>query len=143
MRFMAIVKANADSEAGKLPSEKELVEMGKLNEEMIKAGVMLTGEGLLASAKGARVKFSGAKRTVANGPFTETEQLVAGFWILQTKSLADVLEWVKKVPFQEGEIEVRQIAEAEDFEPVIKTQEGVETLAKEAAFRAQQQQTKH
>jgi hypothetical protein len=139
MRFMVIVKANADSEAGKLPSEKELVEMGKLNEEMIKAGIMLAGEGLLASSKGARVTFKGSKRTVVDGPFTETKELVAGFWILQTKSLADVLEWVKKVPFEDGEIEVRQVAEAEDFEPVIKTKEGAETLAKEAAFRAQQE----
>ena len=138
MRFMVIVKANKDSEAGKLPDEKLLIAMGKFNEEMIKAGVMVSGEGLLASSKGMRVSFNGAKRTVVDGPFAETKELVAGFWVLQTKSRAEVLEWVKKVPFENGEeIEIRQISEAEDFEPVIKTKEGAETLAKEAAFRSQ------
>src|SRR5689334_24824520 len=97
MRFMVIVKANKDSEAGQMPEEKLLIAMGKLNEEMIKAGVMLSGEGLLPSAKGMRVTFNGSKRSVVDGPFTETKELVAGFWVLQTKSLAEVLEWVKKV----------------------------------------------
>ena len=138
MRFMVIVKANKDSEAGKMPEEKLLVAMGKLNEEMIKAGVMLSGEGLLPSAKGMRVTFNGSKRSVVDGPFTESKELVGGFWVLQTKSRAEVLEWVKKVPFENGEeIEIRQISEPEDFEPIIKTKEGAETLAKEAAFRAQ------
>ena len=137
MRFMVMVKANKDSEAGKLPSEKLIVAMGKLNEEMIKAGVMLTGEGLQPSSKGARVTFNGAKRTVVDGPFAETKELIGGFWILQVKSKAEVLEWVKKVPFEDGEeVEIRLISEAADFEPAIKTKEGAETLAAETAFRA-------
>ncbi len=143
MRFMVIVKSNAESESGKLPEERLLIEMGKFNEELIKAGVMQAGEGLLPSAKGSRIKFSGSNRAVVDGPFTETKELVGGFWIWQTKTKDEAIEWAKKIPFDEGEVEIRQIAEAEDFEPVIKTQEGVETLAKEAAFRAQQQQTKH
>jgi len=137
MRFMVIVKASKESETGQPPSEKMLIEMGKFNEELIKAGVMLSGEGLLASSNGFRVKFSGAKRSVVDGPFTETKELVAGFWVWQTKSRDEALQWAKKIPFEEGEVEIRKIAEAEDFEPVIKTQEGAETLAKEAAFRAQ------
>ena len=137
MRFMVIVKANKDSEAGKLPSEKLMVAMGKLNEEMIKAGVMLAGEGLQPSSKGARVTFNGAKRTVVDGPFAETKELIGGFWILQVKSKAEVLEWVKKVPFENGEeVEIRLISEAADFEAAIKTKEGAETLAAETAFRA-------
>ncbi len=113
--------------------------MGKLNEEMIKAGVMLAGEGLQPSSKGSRVTFNGGKRTVVDGPFAETTELIGGFWILQTKSKTEVLEWVKKVPFENGEeMEIRQISEAEDFEPAIKTKEGAETLAAEAAFRAKQ-----
>jgi len=142
MRFMVIVKASKESESGQLPPEKLLVEMGKFNEELIKAGVMLAGEGLRPSSKGTRVTFCGSKRSVVDGPFAETKELVAGFWILQAKTRAEVLEWVKKAPFDEAEIEVREISEAEDFEPVIKTAEGAETLAKEAAFRAQQQ-TQH
>ena len=139
MRFMVIVKSNADSEAGKLPDEKLMVAMGKLNEEMIKAGVMLAGEGLQPSSKGARVTFNGTKRTVVDGPFAETKELIGGFWILQTKSKAEVLEWVKKVPFENGEVvEIRQVHEAEDFEPAVKTQEGRDTLAAEVAFRARQ-----
>ena len=139
MRFIVMVKANKDSEAGKLPDEKLIVAMGKLNEEMIKAGVLLAGEGLQPSSKGARVKFEGAKRSVVDGPFAETKELIGGFWILQTKSKAEVIEWVKRVPFDNGEeIEIRQISEAADFEPAIKTAEGAQTLAAETAFRAKQ-----
>ena len=118
MRFMLIVKANKDSEAGIMPSERLLADMGKYNEELVNAGVMLAGEGLHPSSKGARVKFSGDKRTVVDGPFPETEQLVAGFWIIQVKSKAEAIEWVKRCPSPhagEAEIEIRQVFEAEDF----------------------------
>jgi hypothetical protein len=115
MRFMVLVKANKDSEAGVLPDEKILAEMGKFNEELAKAGVMLAMEGLHASSKGARVQFSGTKRTVTDGPFTETKELVAGFWIWKVKSKEEALEWVKRSPFREGEVEIRQVFEAEDF----------------------------
>jgi hypothetical protein len=118
MRFMLLVKANADSEAGVLPSEELLTEMGKYNEELVKAGVLLAGEGLHPSSKGARVKFSGDKRTVIDGPFTEAKELIAGFWLIQVKSMEEAIEWVKRVPNptdQEGEIEIRQVFEAEDF----------------------------
>ena len=118
MRCMVIVKANADSEAGKMPSEALLTAMGKFNEELVKAGVMLAGEGLKASSKGARVRFSGNKRTVVDGPFAETKELVAGFWIWQVKSLEEAIEWVKRCPNPTGEesvIEIRPIFEAEDF----------------------------
>lgn len=117
MRFMVIVKADKDSEAGVLPSQKLLAEMGKYNEELAKAGVMLAGEGLQASSKGARVRFSGSKRTVIDGPFAETKELVAGFWLIQVKSKEEAIEWVKRVPFETGEIEIRQVFEAEDFGP--------------------------
>ena len=119
MRFMVMVKATADSEAGLLPDEKLLTDMGKFNEELVKAGVMLAGEGLQASSKGARVRFSGSKRTVIDGPFAETKELVAGFWIWKCKSKAEAIEWVKRcpnpMPGTEAEIEIRQIFEAEDF----------------------------
>ena len=118
MRFMILVKANKNSEGGVLPDEKLLTEMGKFNEELVKAGVMLAGEGLHASSKGARVKFSGTKRTVIDGPFTETKELVAGYWLWQVKSLAEAIEWVKRCPNptgEESEIEIRQVFEAEDF----------------------------
>src|SRR5260370_21820010 len=118
MRFMIIVKANKDSEAGALPTEKMLTEMGKLNEELVKAGVMLAGDGLHPSSKGARVKFSGDKRTVIDGPFAETKELIAGFWLWQVKSLEEAIEWVKRCPNptgEEGQIEIRQVFEAEDF----------------------------
>ena len=119
MRFMVIVKANNQSEAGVMPNEKMLAEMGKYNEELVKAGVMLAGEGLQPSSKGARVRFSGSKRTVIDGPFPETKELIAGFWIFQVKSREEVIEWVKRCPnpFPEGdaELEIRQIFEAEDF----------------------------
>ena len=119
MRFMVMVKASKNSEAGVMPSEKLLADMGKFNEELTKAGVMLAGEGLQASRKGARVKFSGEKRTVIDGPFAETKELVAGFWIWKCKSLQEAIEWVKRcpnpMPGEEAEIEIRQIFEAEDF----------------------------
>jgi hypothetical protein len=118
MRFMAIVKATKDSEAGVMPSTEMLEAMGKYNEELVKAGVMLAGEGLHPSSRGARVKFSGAKRTVVDGPFAETKELVAGFWILQVKSKEEAIEWIKRCPNPmpgESEIEIRQVFEAEDF----------------------------
>jgi len=119
MRFMAIVKATKDSEAGILPSKELLAAMGKFNEEMVKAGVLLAGEGLQASSKGARVRFSGAKRTVIDGPFAETKELIAGFWLLQVKSKEEAIEWIKSCPSpfenQESEIEIRQVFEATDF----------------------------
>ncbi len=118
MRFMVIVKATKDSEAGVMPSERLLAEMGKYNEELVKAGVMLDGAGLQPSSKGARVKFSGAKRTVVDGPFTESKELIAGFWLWQVRSLEEAIEWLKRCPNPhdgESEIEIRQVFEAEDF----------------------------
>jgi hypothetical protein len=115
MRFMLIVKATDKSEAGVMPTEKELADMGRFNEEMIKSGVMLAGDGLQSSSKGARVKFSGGKPTVVDGPFTETKELVAGFWLIQAKSKEEAVEWARRVPFVDGEIEVRQVFELEDF----------------------------
>jgi hypothetical protein len=115
MRFMVIVKANRDSEAGVLPDEKILTEMGKYNEELAKAGVLLEAEGLQPSSKGARVKFSGGKRTVTDGPFAETKELVAGFWLWQVKTKEEAIEWLKRAPFDETEVEIRQVFEAEDF----------------------------
>ena len=118
MRFMLLVKADKNTEAGILPSEKELADMGKYNDELVKAGVMLAGEGLQPSSKGARVKFSGGKRTVVDGPFAESKELVAGFWLIEAKSKEEAIEWVKRVPFTgEAEIEIRQVFEAEDFGP--------------------------
>jgi len=117
MRFMVIVKANKDSEAGTLPDEKGLAEMGKFNEELVKAGVMLAGEGLHPSAKGARVKFEGAKRTVVDGPFAEAKELVAGFWLWQVKSKEEAIEWLKRAPFREGEVEIRQVFESAEMAP--------------------------
>jgi hypothetical protein len=121
MRFMVMVKATKDSEAGVLPDEKLLADMGKYNEELVKAGVMLAGEGLQASSKGARVRFSGSKRTVIDGPFPETKELIAGYWLFQVKSLEEAIEWVKRcpnpMPNQESEIEIRQVFEADDFGP--------------------------
>jgi hypothetical protein len=112
---MVIVKANKDSEAGVMPSEKLLTDMGKFNEELVKAGVMQAGEGLHPSSKGARVKFSGGKTSVIDGPFAETKELVAGYWIWQVKSQEDAIEWLKRAPFEETEVEIRQVFEAEDF----------------------------
>jgi hypothetical protein len=118
MRVMVIVKANKDSEAGILPSAELMTAMGKYNEELIKAGVMLAGEGLQPSSKGARVRFSGSKRTVIDGPFAETKELIAGFWLFQVKSMDEAIEWVKRAPNPmpgESEIEIRRVQEAEDF----------------------------
>jgi hypothetical protein len=115
---MVIVKATKDSEAGALPDEKILAAMGKFNEELVKAGIMLAGEGLQPSSKGARIRFSGSKRTVIDGPFTETKELIAGFWLWQVKSLDEAIEWVKRCPNPhpgESEIEIRQVFEAADF----------------------------
>src|SRR5438093_7979897 len=115
MRYLVMVKGNKESEAGAMPSEQELREMGKFNDELVKAGVMLAGEGLQPSSKGARISYSGGKRTVRDGPFTEAKELVAGFWIWQVKSRAEALEWAKRIPFKDGEVEIRQVFEAEDF----------------------------
>ena len=116
MRFMVIVKANKDSEAGVLPDKEILTEMGKYNEELSKAGILLAGEGLQASSKGKRVRFEDAKRTVIDGPFAETKELVAGFWLWQCKSMAEAVEWLKRAPFGGGtEVEIRQVFEADDF----------------------------
>lgn len=116
MRFMVIVKANADTEAGKMPSTEELEAMGKYNEELVKAGVMLAGEGLQPSSKGARVRFEGSKRTVIDGPFAEAKELIAGYWLWQCRSRDEAIEWLKRAPFDGGtEVEIRQVFEAEDF----------------------------
>ena len=122
MRFMVMVKANRESESGTLPDEKLLTEMGKFNEELVKAGVLLAAEGLQPSSKGARVRFSGTKRTVIDGPFAETKELIAGFWLFQVKSLEEAIEWVKRSPNPfagESEIEIRQVFEPEDFGPAL------------------------
>src|SRR5215218_9107443 len=118
MRFMIIVKATKESEAGVMPSQQLLADMGKFNEELAKAGVLLAGEGLQPSSKGARVEFSGRERTVVDGPFTETKELIAGYWLIQVKSLDEAIEWVKRCPnpfVGESEIEIRQVFEADDF----------------------------
>jgi hypothetical protein len=118
MRFMVLVKADKNSEAGIMPSEELLTEMGKFNEELVKAGVLLAGEGLHPSSKGARVRFSGSERSVIDGPFTEAKELVAGYWLIEVKSMEEAIEWVKRVPNPmdgESEIEIRQVLEADDF----------------------------
>lgn len=116
MRVMVIVKASRESEAGALPSTEMLAAMGKFNEELVKAGVMLAGEGLQASSKGKRVRFDGSKRTVIDGPFAETKELIAGFWLWQVRSMDEAVEWLKRAPFEDGdEVEIRQVFEAEDF----------------------------
>ena len=140
MRFMVLVKADAKSEAGVMPSQQLLAEMGKYNEELVRAGVMLAGEGLHPSSKGSRVRFSGSKRTVVDGPFPETKELVAGFWLIQVKSKEEAIEWVKRCPNPTGaesEIEIRQVFDAEDFgaelTPELREQE--ERLRAEVASR--------
>jgi hypothetical protein len=115
MRFMVIVKADDRSEAGILPTEQELAEMGKFNEQLVKAGVMLAGEGLQASSKGAKIRFDGDKRSVIDGPFTEAKELIAGFWLIDVRSKDEAIEWMKRAPFKEGELEIRQVFELEDF----------------------------
>jgi hypothetical protein len=134
---MVIVKANKESEAGVLPTREVLAEMGKFNEELAKAGVMLAGEGLHASSKGARIRFDGNKRTVLDGPFAETKELIAGFWLWQVRSREEAIEWLKRAPFREGEVEIRQVFEAEDFgeelTPELREQE--ERVRRQAAHR--------
>ncbi|RKH00587.1 YciI family protein [Corallococcus sp. CA053C] len=134
MRFMMIVKANKDSEAGVLPTHEELAAMGKFNEELVKAGILLAGEGLHPSSKGTRVRFSAKQSTVVDGPFAETKELIAGFWILEVKSKDEAIAWARRVPFVDGEIEIRQVAAPEDFAPSDPTGELME---KEQQLRAQ------
>ena len=137
MRFMVLVKATKESEAGVMPSAELLSEMGRYNEELIRAGVMLAGEGLHPSSKGARVRFKGKERTVIDGPFTETKELVAGFWLIQARSKEEAIEWVKRCPNPmpgESEIEIRQVFEAEDFGDALSP----ELRAQEEAFRSRQ-----
>src|SRR5688500_10495284 len=119
MRFMVLVKADKNSEAGVMPSTELFAEMGKYNEELVKAGVMLAGEGLHPSSKGARVRFDGKKRTVTDGPFAETKELVAGIWIWQVDSKEEAIEWLKRAPFDKTEVEIRQVYELEDFGPAL------------------------
>ena len=138
MRFMVMVRATKDSEAGGLPDEKLLAEMGKFNEELVKAGVMLAGEGLQPSSKGARVKFSKGKKTVIDGPFAETKELVAGFWLWQVRSKEEAIEWLKRAPFEDTEVEIRQVFENDDFgeafTPELRAQE--DRIRAEAARQA-------
>jgi hypothetical protein len=139
MRFMVMVRADKNTEAGVMPEQKLLEDMGKFNEELVKAGVMLAGEGLQPSSKGARVKFSGSKRTVIDGPFSEAKELIAGFWIWQCQSLGEAIEWVKRCPNPTGadsEIEIRQIFEADDFGPALTP----EMREREERLRAQAEQ---
>src|SRR2546427_12051695 len=137
MRFVVLVKANKDSEAGVLPTQALLAEMGKFNDELVKAGVMLAGEGLQASSKGARITYAGNKRTVIDGPFAETKELVAGFWIWQVKSIDEAVEWLKRAPFDGGaEVEIRSIFGPEDFGPALTP----ELREQEQRLRAQSEQ---
>jgi hypothetical protein len=138
MRFMILVKANEDSEAGVLPSQEILTEMGKFNEELAKAGVLLAAEGLHSSSKGARVKFDGGKRTVIDGPFAETKELIAGFWLWQVKSKEEAIAWLKRAPFDGGtEVEIRQVFEPDDFGPALtpELREAEERLRAQAAAK--------
>jgi hypothetical protein len=134
MRVMVIVKANPDSEAGVLPSQQQLTDMGKFNEELVKAGVMLAGEGLHPSSKGVRVRFGQGQGTVIDGPFAETKELIAGFWLWQVKSVAEAVEWIRRSPFKNGneEVEIRRVFEADDFGENLTP----ELRAREAALRA-------
>lgn len=136
MRVLVIVKANAAVERGGLPTEQELREMGRFNDELIKAGVMLAGEGLHPSARGARLRFSGDERTVTRGPFSSPESLVAGYWLVQVKSLDEALEWFKHAPFREGELELRQVMEEADFGDIVN--KVPEVFEAERAFRDKQ-----
>ncbi|MBA2683800.1 MAG: YciI family protein [Gemmatimonadaceae bacterium] len=138
MKFMMLLKADKITEAGTMPSEEVLVAMGKYNEELIKAGVMLEGEGLKPSSKGARVRHAGGKSTVTDGPFADTKELIAGFWMIQVKSKAEAIEWAKRVPFDSngGEIELRQVFEASDFTPdLYPSAEAQSVMQKEDEFR--------
>jgi hypothetical protein len=133
MRVMVFVKASKESEAGVMPSRQLLEEMGKFNEELVKAGVMLAGEGLKASSNGKRVRFSSDKKTVIDGPFTETKELVAGFWLWQVRSMEEAVEWLKRAPFRDGEVEIRPVFEAADFGEALTP----ELREKEERMRAQ------
>lgn len=133
MRFMVLVKGNAETEAGVLPSREILEEMTAYNEELVKNGVMLAGEGLHPTSKGARIRFDGSKKTVVDGPFTEAKEIVAGFWLIQARDLAEAIEWLKRSPFQEGEVEIRQVFEDDDFGDALTP----ELREKEAQLRAQ------
>ena len=139
MRVIVLVKASVESEAGEMPSEQLLAEMGKYNEQLVKAGVMLAGEGLHPSARGKRVRFSGNQRTVIDGPFAESKDLVSGFWLWQVKSIEEAVEWLKRAPFEGDEVEIRPVFEAEDFgaefTPELREQE--ERLRAEVAARQQ------
>jgi hypothetical protein len=142
MRFMVMVKASADSEAGVMPSEELIAEMTSFNEELVKAGILLAADGLHPSSRGARIKFSGTRRTVVDGPFAETKELIAGYWIIQVKSLEEAIEWIKRVPNptgDEGEIEIRQIFDADDFGESLTAdlREREERMAKEIAAKQQ------
>ena len=138
MRFMVLVRASKESEAGSLPDEKILSEMGSFNDELIEAGVLLAGEGLQPSSKGARVAYSGSRRTVTDGPFTEVKELIAGYWLLQVKSGEEAIEWAKRAPFRDGEVEIRQVFELEDF-PVDPAEDPDGWRQKEQRFREEQQ----
>ena len=138
MRVMVLVKASAESEAGEMPKEEGLSEMTDFNEELVKAGVMLAGEGLHPSSKGARVAFSGGERKVIDGPFAETKELVAGYWVWQVKSLDEAVEWLKRAPFQEGEVEIRPVFEPDDFGDELTP----ELREREAQLRAQSEANK-
>jgi hypothetical protein len=139
MRVLVLVKANEESEAGRMPSRDELAEMGKFNEELVKAGVMLAAEGLTPSSQGKRVRFDGKKPTVIDGPFTETKELVAGFWIWEVASLEEAAEWLKRAPFQDTEVEIRRVFEDEDFGPEFtpELREQEQRLRDEVASRQQ------
>lgn len=138
MRFIVMVKANAESEAGALPEPRELEAMTNYNEELVKAGVMLAGEGLHPSSKGTRISYQGGKTTITDGPFTEAKELVAGFWIIQVKDKAEAIEWLKRAPFDEGEVEIRQVFETDEFAEVMSPElrEKEKQLAAQAAENA-------
>ena len=143
MRFMLIVKATPDSEAGKMPKTELLEAMGKFNEELVNAGVLLAGEGLHPSSGGVRVKFSGGKKTVIDGPFSETKELIAGFWLWQVKSKEEAVEWLKRAPFQDGDVvEIRQIMEAEDFGAELTPEVRAQEERQRAQLAANQKQKK-
>lgn len=137
MRFMVLVKGNADTEAGVLPTQEELEEMTAYNEDLVKNGVMLAGEGLQPTARAARIRFDGAKKTVTDGPFAEAKEIVAGFWMIQARDLAEAIEWLKRAPFREGEIEIRQVFEDDDFGDAFTP----ELREREAQIRAQASKT--
>ncbi|HEX6938142.1 MAG TPA: YciI family protein [Longimicrobiales bacterium] len=139
MRFMMLVKADERSEAGVMPTEEEFAKMGRYNEELVKAGVLLAGDGLHPSSAGARVRFSGGKPTVIDGPFPETKELIAGYWIIQVKSREEAIEWARRVPFVDGEVEVRRIYETEDFGDAITPELRAQEERLRAEVAAQQQ----